>query len=143
MPPMSSLNTFINALITGKTRTTEAAQRAIGRGHRSPALVSLVRKPNAFKKPLQKPLRDALKAANLPEDFIIKCIDGWPDAQKEKARVAIVGAIRNEQRVRVRWGLATGPGYETQVQKTESTVTITARSPRARLRARRNEVFVH
>ena len=143
MPPMSSIGTFLKALKSGKTRTTEAAERAISRGRRRPALVSLLSKKNAFKSPLQQPLRDALKAANLTEDLVTKCIDGWPNSEKEKARAAVASAIRNDKRLRLRWGLSTGSGYETQIKKTDTTVTIVARSPRLKLRVRSGGVFVH
>ena len=89
MPPMSSIGTFLKALKSGKTRTTESAERALGRGRRSAALVSAVKKKHAFKAPLQQPLRDALKAANLTEPLITTCIDAWPNHEKEKARAAV------------------------------------------------------
>ena len=143
MPPMSSIGTFLKALKSGETLTTKAAEKALGRGRRSATLVSTVKKKHAFKAPLQQPLRAALKAANLTEPLITACIDAWPNHEKEKARLAVANAINTDRRVRLRWGLSTGTGYETEVRKTETTVTIIARSPRSKLRVRQGGVFVH
>jgi hypothetical protein len=139
---MSSIGTFLKALKSGETLTTKTAERALGRARRRPAIVTILKTKNAFKAPLQQDLRDLLKP-NLNDEQINKCIDSWPNTQKEAARAAVANAIRTDRRVRLRWGLSTGSGYETNITKTEKTVTIVARSPRSKLRVRQGGVFVH
>jgi len=135
---MSSLRTFIAALQTGETRTTKALDLVVARRHgpKAGALIDLLHKPGALKTPLQGPLRQAVKSAPLPEKYIQVCIDGWPDAQKEKMRCALLIGIRDHRRVRFVWGLTAAPGFHTEIHDTGAgTVTITALTPRASLRA--------
>lgn len=135
MPPMTSVRTFINALQTGETKTTIAAQAALGRGRRVSALVNALSKRGAFDSPLQEAFRAELRKAKLPSSYIESCIDNWPNKQKEKMRRAVASAVRDGRKVRIRWGLTTAGTYETQIRRTDSgLVTITALSPRKSLR---------
>ena len=137
MPPMTSVRTFIAALRTGETRTTKAVEQAVARrrGARGDELVALLHKQGAFKKPLQDPFRDALRATGLPARYIDTCIDGWPDGQKEQMRRAIARAISDGHRVRFAWGLTDAKGFETEITRAKSgTVTVRALTPRAALR---------
>jgi hypothetical protein len=141
MPPMSSLRTFIAALKTGETRTTKALQRLLGRrrGARAEAFIAALKQKGALNAPLEPPIRNAIK---LPDRYIERCIDAWPDAQKEEARRAIVTAINKGQQVRFRWGLKAGPGYDAKIHRGPSSVTITALSPRSTLRISGDEIYV-
>jgi hypothetical protein len=132
---MTSVRTFITALQTGETKTTIAAQAALGRGRRVSALVNALNKRGAFDSPLQPAFRDELRRAKLSNRDIEACIDRWPDAQKERMRRAVASAVRDGRKVRIRWGLTTASSYETQIRRTDSgLVTITALSPRRSLR---------
>ena len=144
MPPMSSLRTFIEALRTGETRTTKALDHVVAhrRGAKAAKLIDLLHKPGALKAPLQDPFRQAVKGAPLPEKYIQQCIDGWPDAQKEKIRRALVTGIRDHRRIRFVWGLTPAAGFQTEIRKTSTgtgtgtgKLTITALTPRSSLRA--------
>ena len=71
----------------------------------------------------------------LPENVIATCIDGWPNSQKEKIRVAVAHAIREGRRVRFRWGLTPESGFRTEIHDSGSgTLTITTLTPRSALR---------
>jgi hypothetical protein len=138
MPPMSSLRTFIAALQTGETRTTQALDKAVARrrGAKAAGLIQLLHKRGALNAPLQSALREAVGSAPLPEQFIQHCIDGWPDAQKEQMRRTLVAAIRDGRRVRFAWGLTPVAGFKTEISDTGAgAVVITALTPRSSLRA--------
>jgi hypothetical protein len=141
---MSSVTTFISALKTGETRTTRALQALAGRRRGAPAeeLIVSLRRRGALNAPLGSPFRQAVRKVPLPERFIERCIDAWPDAQKERVRRALVRAIDDGDRVRFRWGLTAGRGYETEITRTGARVTITALSPRSTLRLSRGEIYV-
>lgn len=141
---MASLRTFIAALKTGETRTTKALEEVMGRrrGAAAEDLLAALNRRGALKAPLQTPLRQAVKKTPLPEQFIERCIDGWPDAQKERARRALVKAIDDGHRVRFRWGLTAGRGYQTEITRAGNRVTITALSPRSTLRISGDEIDV-
>jgi hypothetical protein len=141
---MSSVRTFIAALKTGETRTTKALQRVAGRrqGAAAQALIAALKHKGALDAPLGSPLRDAIQKTPLPERYIARCIDDWPDVQKEQARKAMVTAINKGHQVRFRWGLKSGPGYDTNIHRGVSSVTITALSPRSSLRVSGNEIHV-
>jgi len=137
MPPMSSLRTFIAALKTGETRTTKALESLAGRrrGATATAVIAQVNKANAMNTPLGDPLRSAIRMSPLPENVIATCIDGWPNSQKEKIRVAVARAIREGRRVRFRWGLTPESGFRTEIHDSGSgTLTITTLTPRSALR---------
>ncbi len=144
MVPMSSLRTFIAALKTGETRTTRALEEVAARrrGAVAEELITALKRRGALNAPLPAPFRQAIKKTPLPERFIDRCIDAWPDAQKEQARRALVKAIGDGRRVRFRWGLTAGRGYETQITCVGNRVTITALSPRSTLRISGGEVYV-
>ncbi len=138
MPPMSSLKTFIAALRTGETRTTKALDRAVSRrrGANAAHLIALLHKRGALKAPLQPELRKAVRDAELPERFVQRCIDEWPDAQKEQIRRALVSAISESRPVRFAWGLTPAPRHSTEIDDARrGAVTITALTPRSFLRA--------
>jgi hypothetical protein len=138
MAPMSSLRTFIEALRTGETRTTKALDHVVARRHGAKAaeLITLLHKRGALNAPLQDPFRQAVKGAPLPERYIQECIDGWPDAQKEKMRRALVIGIRDHRRIRFAWGLTPEAGFQTEIRHTGAgALTITALTPRSSLRA--------
>jgi hypothetical protein len=135
---MSSLKTFIAALRTGETRTTQALDKVVARrrGAKAVACIQLAHKRGAFNTPLQGVLREAVGSAPLAERFIQQCIDGWPDAQKEQMRKVLVAAITDGRRVRFAWGLTPADGFKTEITDTGSgAVTITALTPRSSLRA--------
>jgi hypothetical protein len=137
MPPMSKVGTFIAALKTGETRTTKALERVIRRraALRASGLTALINQPGALDKPLQAPLRTAIRRSPLPERYIAICIDDWPDSKKEQARLTIANAIRDGRAVRIRWGLTAATGYEVDIHDTGTgAVTVTALSPRSTLR---------
>jgi hypothetical protein len=141
MPPMTSIKTFVAALRTGETRTTQALEKAVARrrGVRAEALIGLLRQQGACKTPLQDELRTALRAERLPERYIQNCIDGWPDTQKEQMRRAIVTAINGGHRVRFEWGITPAATYRTDIRRADNgTVTILALTPRSSLRASRD-----
>lgn len=144
MAPMTTLRTFINALMTGETRTTMALEEVMGR-RRGPAaevILAALRHRGALKAPLQTPLRRAVKNTPLPERYIAHCIDAWPNAQKERARRALVSAVNNGHGVRFRWGLKAGRGYKTEITRVGNRVIITALSPRSSLKISGGEVYV-
>lgn len=136
MPPMSSLRTFITALKTGDTRTTQALNKLVARkGAQTVQLRADLRKPGALAAPLQQTFRQALRGAGLTDTEVRECIDRWPDGQKEKVRKALVAAGRHGHRVRFTWGLTAAPACETTIDASpKGAVTITALSPRSRLR---------
>lgn len=144
MPPMSSVRTFIAALKTGETRTTRALEKVVARrrGADAHALAAALRRRGALDAPLADPMRSAIRAVPLPERFVARCIDAWPDKQKEEARRAIVGAMRHGRRLQFRWGLTDADTYETAIVTRGSRVTITALSPRSSLRIRGDEIEV-
>jgi hypothetical protein len=141
---MTTLKTFIAALRTGETRTTRALEDVMGRrkGAAAEELLATLHHRGALKAPLQTPLRRAVKKTPLPERFIDRCIDAWPDVQKERARRALVKAVNDGHRVRFRWGLKAGAGYKTEIKRTGNRVTITALSPRSSLRTSAGEIYV-
>lgn len=141
MPPMTSVKTFITALRTGETRTTQALDKAVARrrGVRAEALIGLLGQRDALRTPLQDELRTALRAERLPERYIDHCIDGWPDTQKEQMRRAIARAIKGGHRVRFAWGITPAASYRTEIRRADNgTVTILALTPRSSLRASRD-----
>lgn len=144
MAPMTTLRTFIKALRTGETRTTMALEEVMGRRHGPAAelILATLHHRGALKAPLQTPLRRAVKKTPLPERYIDHCIDAWPDAQKERARRALVKAVNDGHRVRFRWGLKAGSGYKTEITRAGNRVTITALSPRSSLRISGGEIYV-
>ncbi len=144
MPPMSSLRTFITALKTGETRTTKALEKlaARRRGVAALQLVAATRHRGAFDAPLSPPFRLALKKSFLPERYIDRCIDAWPDDDKERARRAVVQAIAEGRRLRFRWGLKSEAGYALVITRTKPEVTITALSPRSSLRISGSQIYV-
>ncbi|MEX0749743.1 MAG: hypothetical protein WD359_02960 [Dehalococcoidia bacterium] len=144
MPPMSTLRTFITALSTGETRTTKALEGAARRrrGAAADELLAALRRRGALNAPLKDPIRQVIRKAPLPDRYIDGCIDAWPDAQKERARRAVVKAMRDGKRLRFRWGLTAGRGYETEIRTVGSLTTITALSPRHTLHIGGGEVHV-
>jgi hypothetical protein len=140
---MSSLRTFINALSTGQTRTTEALEQAVRqRGAAADELMTALRRRGALNAPLEDPIRQVIRKTPLPDRYIDRCIDAWPDAQKERARRAMVKAMRDGKRLRFRWGLTTGRGYETEIRTVGARTTITALSPRSSLHISSGEIHV-
>ena len=134
MPPMTSLNTFIQALQTGQTKTTKALDHVVAHRRSNAQLLELFRKPRALDAPLQSALRSAVLGAPLGNKYIKHCIDGWPDDQKERMRRAVVTAIRYKHAVRFGWGLTSAAAFTTMIHKTPSgDVEITALTPRAML----------
>jgi hypothetical protein len=141
---MTKIRTFIDALRTGETRTTKAIDRVLrSRGSSREELESAFRHRGALKAPLQDPFRGALRDAGLTPRYIERCIDRWPDGQKEDARRAVVSAINAGRGVRFRWGLTESGRFETEIATAgRGPITITARSPRSTLRVRGDEVEV-
>jgi hypothetical protein len=141
---MSNVRAFITALKTGETRTTKALEKAVARrrGAAAEEVFAALGERGALKTPLSGPVRTALRRAPLPDHLIERCIDGWPDAQKERARRAIVDALRDGRRVRFRWGLTDARGFESEVRTRGNIVTITALSPRSTLRVSGDDIDV-
>jgi len=143
MPPMTTLRTFIEALSTGQTRTTRALDEAIRqRGAAADELMSALSETGALNAPLQDPIRRLIRKTPLPDRYIDRCIDAWPDAQKERVRRAMLKAMRDGKRVRFRWGLTTASRYETEITTAGNRTTITALSPRSTLHISGGEVHV-
>jgi hypothetical protein len=106
-------------------------------------LVAAIQKRGAWKTPLEPSFQRAMRAAGLSAPLIARCIDGWPDAQKEVARQAVVQAVRSGRTVRVRWGLTDGVACKIDVSPGNTgPVTITALSPRSSLRVRAGRIEV-
>jgi hypothetical protein len=140
---MSTLRTFITALSTGETRTTKALEEATRqRGAAADELHAALNRRGALNAPLEDPIRQVIRKTSLPDRYIDRCIDAWPDAQKERARRAMVKAMRDGNRLRFRWGLTAGPSYETVIKTVGSRTTITALSPRSSLHISRGEIQV-
>jgi hypothetical protein len=144
MPPMSTIRTFIDALSTGRTRTTKALEEATSRrrGATAEELMAALGRRGALNAPLEDPIRQIIRKTSLPDRYIDRCIDAWPDAQKERARRAMVRAMRDGKRLRFRWGLTAGRGYETEITTAGTRTTITALSPRSTLHVSAGEVHV-
>jgi hypothetical protein len=146
MPPMSSPRTFIAALKTGETRTTKALEEVTGRrqGVKAEALLAALKRRRALKSPLAEPLREAIqRKTRLPDRYIDRCIDAWPEKHKEDARKAIVRAFHSGKRLRFRWGLKSGQGFDAVIRDEPDQITITALSPRSTLRvAKGGEIYV-
>jgi hypothetical protein len=143
---MSSPRTFIEALKTGETRTTKALELVMGRreGPRAEAFFAAMGRRGALKSPLNPTIREAIqKKTRLPDTYIDRCIDAWPDKHKEDARRAIIKAFNSGRRLRFRWGLKSGAGYDAVVSDEEHQITITALSPRSTLRVtKQNQIYV-
>jgi hypothetical protein len=143
---MSSPRTFIEALKTGETRTTKALERVMGRrqGAAAEAFFAAMRGRGALNAPLKPEIREAIqKKTRLPDLYIERCIDAWPDKHKEDARKAIVAAFNSGRPLRFRWGLKSGAGYDAVISDQDHQITITALSPRSTLRVRNdNEIYV-
>jgi hypothetical protein len=140
---MSTLRTFITALSTGETRTTKALEEATRRrGAAATDLRAALSRRGALNAPLESSIRQVIRNTSLPDRYIDRCIDAWPDAQKERARRAMVKAMRDGNRLRFRWGLTSGRSYETEIKTVGSRTTITALSPRSTLHISRGEIQV-
>jgi hypothetical protein len=140
---MSTLKTFISALKTGETRTTKALED-VARKRKSAAALALIaelKEKDALNKPLSATFRQAITKTSLPAGFIDTCIDGWPDTQKEEARGHIVWAIKRGGKVKFRWGLKVGAGYDAKFKREGDNVTITALSPRSSLKISGGEIY--
>jgi hypothetical protein len=133
---MSTIQTFINALKTGRTRTTRALDEIFA----APAALPDSQK-DAFQAPgvlhpLADWMRDRLKAVSDPliEDEL-RHIDEWPAAQKEQVRLAIAQAIAGDVTMRFRWELYSGVGPDTViVDHGTDGIFVTFRSPRSSVR---------
>lgn len=145
MPPYPIVAPFIKSLRTGDTPTTVGLNRLVAGRKRAATsgLLDTVRKRGAFSTPLQPDVRAALKRAGVPERLISRCIDGWPDAQKEQARRAVVSAVDEGRSVRFRWGLTDARTCQTEITNERGgRVVITALSPRSTLRVRNGGISV-
>jgi hypothetical protein len=141
---MSKIKTFIDALKSGETKTTKAIEQVVGvrKAADRQALLDALDQPHALKSPLAKAFKDALIDAGLKRNEIKRCINAWPENDKETARVALVKAMKRGDRVRFRWGLKSGAGYDAESERDGNTTTITALSPHSSLETRGNSVYV-
>lgn len=151
MPPMSTIQTFIDALRTGQTRTTRGLNEIFG----EPAAAGAALKPDQAAL-LGSPggldalagwMRDLLKRVSDPlTDAELDHIDEWPRVHKERVRLALVRAIEDDVAVRFSWEIHSGAAPDTAItdQGTDG-IFVTFRSPRARVRLEGDgagEIFV-
>ena len=140
MPPTSTIQTFINALRTGQTRTTRgldelfASPAALG-GSLKTDEAALLRSPGGLE-PLAGWMRDRLAGVSDPlTGPELDHIDEWPAIQKERVRQALVRAIDDDVTVRFSWEIYSGAGPDTAiVDHGAAGIFVTFRSPRARVR---------
>jgi hypothetical protein len=92
---LATFNRYRRTGVTNTTRALEALFRA-----RPPAVVAAL--DTAPFRGLPEPFLGALRGLSREE---LKHISDWPDADKERVRVAVLDAIRTNQTVRFRWKL--------------------------------------
>ena len=137
MPEMSTIKKFVAAIQTGRTNTTRALEQLFanpGRHGSNPNFPQL-NTPNALNRPLAAWVQSELRAVGLTEPEIAH-VDGWPDAEKEQVRQALVAAIQANRSVRFLWALHDGTSSENRIDNLNGTgdVVITFRSPRLNVR---------
>ncbi|MEX1255022.1 MAG: hypothetical protein WEE64_11855 [Dehalococcoidia bacterium] len=137
MPTHSSMRTFLQAVRTGKTDTTEALDIIFA----TPG--ELADHPN-FEEFAQSGALDTLPVWARRElrkvglgSAEINHLDEWPNDQKEQVREALVQAIEEDQSVGFYWTVHDGADEETEISSGQDTVSIAFvfRSPERRVRA--------
>jgi hypothetical protein len=137
------MRTFLRAIRTGKTDTTEALDVIFAK----PGV--LAEHPNLedFQQPgaldiLPDWARAELRRVGL-RTADINHIDDWPSDQKEQARQALVQAIDQDQPVGFFWTVHDGEEEETEVTGGQDvTIAVIFRTPERRVRAIGNDNVV-
>ena len=147
MPPHSRITTFLEALRTRRTKTTDALETMFADPANVPlVLVEKLAEPGALNKAKatawrMSPIgwaRSELQRAGLNDEEVDHIRD-WPDEEKEKVRDALDNAIQRGQVVRFNWELTTGNKSLSDVPDplpTSGAINITFRSPEQRVRVR-------
>lgn len=148
MPPQTKIGTFLEAVRTRRTTTTDALDSIFSDPASVPAEVKEhLANANALNKARSAAWREsapvgwarsALKAAGLNK---AECdhVRDWPDDEKEKVRAALHIALKRGLSVRFNWELWTGNKSVSDVPArlpADGTVQITFRSPEQRVRVR-------
>ena len=131
MPDMSHVKTFVEALKTGMTKTTQALDKCNYKSHRAELGIpgALSSGPNNS---LPQWARDELTRQGL-NNAELQHIDIWPKKQKEDVRKAIVKALNKKRTLKFFWKLHEDKKNGTHVKGLRATtgkITITFLSPR-------------
>lgn len=132
MPPSTKMQTFLQALRTGRTRTTDALDQLFASpiGLQADGHLTAFRTAghlNTLDQPCKAHL--SLSAAEFAH------INSWPNDLKEEIRVRLVNAIDGNLQVRFRWKLTTGADEDHDIATAAFGETITFRSPESRVKA--------
>ena len=133
MPPTTSIQTFIDALRSKRTKITQHLDTVVAGRMRSltPAERSALEAPNALEGPVDSwPLGDEFAdGLTNPE---IAHINHWPPPQRERVREALVRALEQDREVRFLWELNDGMRPTTEIRELgDLPIMITFRTPRA------------
>ncbi|HLC28412.1 MAG TPA: hypothetical protein VJL07_03090 [Dehalococcoidia bacterium] len=137
MPPMTTVQTFIEALRTGQTRTTLAFDRIFTPPYDQRVWLADIRVPGVFHDALPPWAVAALREEGLTGEEIAH-INQWPNELKEQIRQVVVRAIdaRPPRRVHFRWGFTTAPEPRLEPPPTtdRDPHVVEFRTPRSALR---------
>jgi len=135
MPPPTTMRTFLEAIRSGRTNTTEAldmlfASPAAVRAHpnftdlQAPGMLNM----------LQPWARAELRRLGVGSEELAH-IDDWPNNQKEIVRQKLVDAMNGNKPVEFSWKVYPGATEDTSIDEGPAKVTITFFSPESKVRA--------
>ncbi len=133
MPPSTQMQTLLQALRTGRTKTTDSLDQLFANPialQADPHLVVQFRQVGHLDK-LDQLCKDHLKLSAAE----VAHIDSWPKPLKEEIRARLVNAIDGNLQVRFRWKLTTAADEAQDVVTAAFGETITFRSPESRVKA--------
>ena len=146
MPPYTTIKTFMDALMTGRTNTTKALDALLQRNLQADQEDwARLQQPHSLDKPGSAKIpegiepgwwKDYLREKVLPtlSKGELDHIDAWPEEQKEQVRATIVAAKSDSRTVHFFWELHGGKKEDTQIDvPAHGDITITFRNPRDRL----------
>lgn len=144
MPPFSKIQTFVEALRTGRTNMTESLDRLMtnpSRHQRHPRF-SEITSAHALDT-LPAWVRQLLRDHRMT-DPEMDHIDAWPNDQKELVRQKMVAAVQTGRQVHSWWRLHDGATSVSDIQDPDAAgdITITFRSPRQGLKVSNGDIKV-
>src|SRR5438309_5670166 len=130
MPAYSTIHSFINAIKSGNTNITQCLERLANDVAKRQKYHADISAPHGAVGHLPGWLRNEMVQTGMSQPEVDH-VERWPDDEKEKARVQIVEAIRDERVIHFSWELYDGDRPLTEVRRDPNQdVRLVFRSPR-------------
>ena len=130
MPAYSTIHSFINAIKSGDTNITQCLERLANDAAKRQKYGADISAPHGAVGHLPGWLRNEMVQSGMSQPEVDH-VEQWPDNEKEKARVQVVEAIRDERVIHFSWELYDGGQPLTEVRRDPNQdVRVVFRSPR-------------